>query len=349
MTIDKSRIRRILVRATNWVGDVVMMLPALEAVRDIFPASAITVLARPWVLPLFENHPAVDGVLPIDTGKGYPADLPEVVRTVARIRRSGFDLAILFQNAFEAAFISFLGGIRLRVGYNTDGRGFLLTHPVARDPRVLQGHQVQYYLSILRAVGWEAGEREPRLHVPEKAQKAAQELLVSMGIREGDFLLGLAPGAAYGPAKRWPMERFAAVGDRAASAWGAKVVLLGTEAEKGLCEALGKAMTHAPIDLSNRTGLGEAMAMIRRCRLFVSNDSGLMHIAAALNVPTVAVFGSTDPAATGPRGRNARVVRRVVECSPCLRPECPTDFRCMLAVEPEDVWKEMNALMEEPG
>ena len=126
-TIEKSEINRVLVRATNWVGDAVMNMPALEAVRENFPQSTIAVLARPWVIPLLENHPAVDQVLPLDKGKGYPADLVEILRVAGRIRKMRFDLAILFQNAFEAALLAYLGGVRFRVGYNTDGRRLLLS------------------------------------------------------------------------------------------------------------------------------------------------------------------------------------------------------------------------------
>ncbi|MBW2609146.1 MAG: lipopolysaccharide heptosyltransferase II [Deltaproteobacteria bacterium] len=346
-TIDRTRIRRILVRATNWVGDMVISLPALEAVRKNFPESTIVVMARPWVIPMLESHPAVDQVLPLRKGRGYFADLIEVIRAAGVIRRMKFDLTILFQNAFEAALLVYLGGVRFRVGYNTDGRGFLLTHTVIRNDKVLKLHQVEYYLSILRAMGWEAKTEDPVLSVSKEAMESVQALLLPEGIGRGDLLLGLSPGAIFGPAKRWPPERFAAIGDRAAEKWRAKVVVMGSPGEKEICRSVTGSMKHTPLDLCGRTTLEQAMALIKRCQFFVTNDSGLMHVAAALDVPMVAIFGSTDHVATGPRSPKARVVRHQVDCAPCLKPECPEDYQCMLGIEPDHVWNEMESLREE--
>ena len=345
-SIDKTKIRRILIRTTNWVGDLVMTTPAIEAVRRNFPESTLTVLARPWVKPLLENLPAVNHVLPLETGNGYFSHAVEIIKTARLLRRMKFDLAIIFQNAFEAALLSYLGGVRFRIGYNTDGRGFLLSHSVIRDEEVLRVHQVEYYLSLLKAMGWEAESRNPRLFVAEEDKEVIHSLLSSKGIGQDHLLLGLSPGAVYGPAKRWPAERFAAVGDWAADRWGAKIVVMGSQGEMGICGAVGHSMRHDSVNLCGRTRLGEAMALIERCQFFVTNDSGLMHIAAALNVPMVALFGSTDPVATGPRSEMARIVQKPVECAPCLKPECPTDYRCMLGIEPHDVWKEMERLRQ---
>jgi heptosyltransferase-2 len=347
ISIDKSQIHRILVRGTNWIGDVVMSLPSLEAVRANFPGRKISVLAKPWVAPLYESHPVVDEVIHYHRAAWFPRDLAEVIRTARHLHHRNFDLAILFQNAFEAAFLAFLAGIRYRVGYNTDARGFLLSHSVPRDPGVMKQHQVEYYLSILRPMGWEAPAKDPVLHVASKDEESIENLLHSHGFDGHDILLGLSPGATYGPAKRWPAERFAFIGDRAAERWGARVILMGSAAEKELCAALSQKMKHKPLDLSGLTTLGEAMALIKRSRFFVCNDSGLMHAAAALDVPTLAVFGSTDGVATGPRGKYTRMVREPVECSPCLKPECLFGhYRCLLDVTPERVWEELEDLRQ---
>lgn len=346
LPLDKSKIRRILVRATNWVGDAVMTLPALEAVRENFPHSTITVLARPWVVPMVVSHPAVDAALPFNKNRGYPWDLVETLRMGRRIRQGDFDLAILFQNAFEAAFLSFIGGVKYRVGYNTQGRGLLLSHSVIKDEEITKEHQVEYYLAILRAMGWEARSREPVLHVGHKALDSAANLLSSNGIREESFLLGLSPGAIYGPAKRWPEERFASIGDRAVKEWGAKVLVFGSKGEQDVCKGVVQSMKGNALDLSGRTSLDEALALIKLCHFFVTNDSGLMHAAAALDVPLVAVFGSTDAVATGPRGKNAKVVQHDTDCAPCLKKECPDDFRCMLDIEADEVWEAMEKLKQ---
>jgi heptosyltransferase-2 len=346
-SIDKSKIRRILVRATNWVGDAVMTLPALEALRENFPSSSITVMGKPWMLPLLEDHPAVNHIITLKKNGRFVEDLVEVMRVVREIRKNRFDLAVLFQNAFEAALLAYLGRIRFRLGYNTDGRGFLLSHKVIRSDEVLHVHQVEYYLSILRAMDWEAASRDPSLFVARRALKGAEGIMDSNGIGQGDFVVGLAPGAIFGEAKRWPAERFSKIGDWAVERWGAKILVMGSDKEMDICSALSDSMTYRPVNLCGRTTLGQAIGLISQCGFFVTNDSGLMHVAAALGVATVAIFGSTDPVATGPRGPKTKVVRHDVTCAPCLKPSCPTDFRCMLGIEPEEVWEAMQELREE--
>jgi heptosyltransferase-2 len=345
--IDKTRIRRILVRATNWVGDVVMCMPALDALRSNFPDSHIAVLARPWVAALFAHHPGVDQVIPYTRGRGFSKDLSEMIRVVRLMKSVKFDLAVLFQNAFEAALLSYLGGVTLRVGYNSDGRRLLLSHAVIRDKGILKMHQVEYYLAILRAIGWEAPAREPLLHIGQKEAETMGRLLSSNGFTEKDFIVGLSAGAIFGPAKRWPVERFAAIGDWSCERWGAKVILIGSEKDSTTCSDLARAMRHEALNVCGRTSLAEAMALIRRCRFFVSNDSGLMHVGAALGVPTVAIFGSTNPVATGPRGKWTRIVKHDFDCSPCLKPECKIGYRCLLSVETHEVWEAMEELRAE--
>ena len=344
--IDKSKIQRILIRATNWVGDVVMSMPALEAVRVNFPESRLSVLARPWVMPLFKHHPAVDEVLPLHTGKGGLSDLNAVMKAVGLIRKFRFDLTVLFQNAFQAALISYLAGIGIRVGYNTDGRGLLLSHAIPRDPEVMKQHQVEYYLQILRGVGWDAVSKDPCLFVDKRDSEHVESMLLEKGVSPDDLVLGLSPGAVFGPAKRWPAERFSTIGNRASKQWGAKVVILGSGGEKEICLNVRNDMKSPSINLCGSTTLGEAMALIKRCDLFVTNDSGLMHVAAALGVPLVAVFGSTDPTATGPRSEKARVVRSEIDCSPCLKPECSKNYRCLTDISAEEVWEALVELKE---
>lgn len=347
--IDKSEVRRILVRATNWVGDAVMSLPALEAIREDFPSSSITVLARPWVVPLFKNHPAVDLIMPYRKMRGPFGNFRELIRIAGLIRNNGYDLAILFQNAFEAAVLAYLGGVPNRIGYCGDGRRLLLTHSIVRDKEIMKGHQVEYYLYLLKAMGWSAGSREPTLYVDPKDMEEAGHIIDSEGIMEEDYILGLSPGALFGDAKRWPAERFARVGDWAYERWNAKVMVLGSGNEMDICERLCESMEHEPHNLCGRTSLGVAIGLVSRCNFFVTNDSGLMHIAASLGIPTLAVFGSTDPVATGPRGPRSRIVKHETACAPCLRPECPTNFQCMLSIQPEEVWEEMQILRRESG
>jgi len=324
------------------VGDAVMTLPALEAVRENFPSASITVLARPWVAPVFENHPAVNDLIIYRKHETLIKNLSESLRIVRAIRTNRYDLAILFQNAFEAALIVYLGRVKSRLGFDSDGRGFLLTHAIKRTNEIFSVHQVEYYLSILKAAGLKAESRNPVLHIAKKDSIRADDLLKLNGISGNDFLLGLGPGAIFGNAKRWPAERFAKIGDRAADMWKAKVIIMGSRKEKEIGTSMTLLMRNKPVDFCGKTSLGEAMGIIGRCSLFVTNDSGLMHVAAALGVPTLAIFGSTDHVATGPRGAKTRLIKHDIDCSPCLKPECPTDFKCMLSIEVEEVWNEME-------
>jgi heptosyltransferase-2 len=340
--LNKSNINNILVRATNWVGDAVMTLPALEAVRENFPSASITVLARPWVAPVFENHPAVNSILIYNRHDGIKKNISEIFHLAGIIRKNRYDLAVLFQNAFEAALLTYLGRVKYRLGFDSDGRGFLLTHKIKRSGEIFAVHQVEYYLSILKAAGLKAESRNPVLHLSEKDLAEAAKLLESKGISRGDFILGISPGAIFGNAKRWPFERFAEISDRASEKWGAKVIILGSRKEKDIGNKMAGIMRNKAADFCGNTSLGEAMGLIAGCSFFVTNDSGLMHVAAALGVPTLAIFGSTDHVATGPRGSKTKIIRHDIACSPCLKPECPTDFECMLSIGPEEVWKEME-------
>lgn len=345
--ISPGEVQKIVVRAANWVGDAVMMTPSLAALRKTFPHARITVLASPWVLPLIANHHAVDRTIIIDKGEGLFRSIRELARIISRLRNEGFDLAVLFQNAFEAALLASMGGVRYRIGYNTDGRGFLLTHKVIRDDHILEVHQVHYYLGLIEAMGWHVEGAEPGLFLNGGDIESSSQMLSSHGIEDHHFIVGLNPGATYGSAKRWPEERFATIGDRAAERWNAKVILFGSSSEKEIDLSVSRFMHHDPINLCGLTTLGQAMALIKRCNFFLTNDSGLMHIAAAFHVPLVALFGPTNPVTTGPMSRNATIVRHSLECSPCLKETCPLDHRCMLSIEPDEVWEEMERLKRE--
>jgi heptosyltransferase-2 len=294
---------------------------------------------------LFDAHPAVHDVLVLDKGKGRMRDLLEVIDASGRAKKRRFDMAVFFQNAFEAAFIAALARIPVRVGYATDSRGFLLTHPIAKADPHSGRHQVEYYLDIVRSLGWTGLSRKPRLFVTPEDLKKAEATLETLGISLGETILGMAPGAAFGPAKRWPAERFAKVADKAVEEWDARVLIFGSNGDRESCNDVASAMEARLFNLCGKTDLGEAVALISRCSMFVTNDSGLMHVASALDVPTVAIFGSTNHVATGPISNKARVVRSQVECHPCLKPECPEDFRCMLRIFPGEVFAELKQLL----
>lgn len=250
------------------------------------------------------------------------------------LRRRQFDSAVLLQNAFEAAAIASLAGIPERIGYARDGRGFLLTRaiPVPKSGEIPR-HERFYYLELLRRAGILAEMPATdfiRLEGAPAARAAGLDRFRQFGL--GEIVIGVSPGAAYGTAKRWLPERFAESANRVAGELGAGVAIFGSKDERPLCESVAAMIAGRAKNFAGETSLAEFIDLAAACRVYLTNDSGAMHIASALGVPTVAVFGATDDQATGPTGALAKVVRETVECSPCLKRECPIDHRCMTRV-----------------
>lgn len=353
-----QNLRRILVRGPNWVGDAVMSEPALTAVRRLFPSAEIVLLVKPAVADLFRGHPAVDGIL-VYEDRGAHRGLRGQWALAITLRRHRFDLAILFQNAFEAAVLAFLGGIPRRYGYATDGRRLLLSHAIPVQAGAKQRHQVHYYLDLLRPLGWDQPAAAPRLFVSPDEEAEANRRLATAGIGEADFVVGINPGSVYGGAKRWLPERFAEVADRmvrdhvGGPGRPVRVVIVGGRGEEALGGSIAARMHATPAVLSGRTSIRELTAIIKRCGLFLTNDTGPMHIAAALGVPVVAVFGPTDWRNTAPFGDRHELVRHPVDCAPCLLRECPIDHRCMTGVTVDEVYlaakRQLEAMNDERG
>jgi heptosyltransferase II len=333
----ENRYRRILVRATNWLGDAVMSVPALQALREHNPQTQISILARPWVAGLYGRESFCDELIPYEAPRGWQG-LQEKRRLAASLCARKFDCALLLQNAFEAAAIARWAGIPIRIGYDRDARGWLLTHPIPLPlAGVIPRHQRFYYLELLtraKLVSGYENDSTIRLGGAVKAAASGREHLRKVGI-EGPAI-GVSPGAAYGGAKRWLPERFAEAAVAIARERRAQVAIFGSKEEAGICVTVYQQVAAAGVTCHNFAGvtpLGEFIEMAAACELFLTNDSGAMHVASALGVPTVVVFGATDDEATGPTGDWSRVVRHSVECSPCLLRECPIDHRCMTRVE----------------
>lgn len=337
----------LLVRATNWLGDAVMTTPALAAVREGFPDARIVLLALPLVAELFRHHPDVDEVMVYERPGRHEGVLGRL-RLGGELRRRRFDGALLLQNAFDAALIAFLGRIPERAGYPTDGRRILLTLPVPLTPGILERHEVEYYLCLLDGLGIPRPVPAVlKLAVTEKEREAMAERLASLGIDRGAPIVVINPGATYGSAKRWYPERFAAVADSLAEEWGARVVVVGSAAEAPLAGEIEAAARRGVANMAGKTTVREMMAILSLSSFLVTNDSGPMHIGAALGVPLVAIFGPTDWRRTAPWSPLAKVVRVEIDCSPCRRRACDRGHECMLGVTPEMVVDAARALL--PG
>jgi heptosyltransferase II len=322
---------KILIRATNWVGDAIMALPALRAVRSRFPNAEITILARPYVAAIYKNQQVCDNMMFVDDKN----DL------VDELRAQRFDLALLLQNAFEAAWIAWRAGITERIGYARDGRSLLLTRAVA-VPKLgeIPAHEQYYYLELLRRAGWLdslPSESFIKLNVPEDSRQHAEEFLLSARVQPGSLRIAIGAGASYGSAKCWPPDRFAALANRLQAQAQADVILFGTSTEASVSSAIAAGMSHPPIDLTGKTSIDDLPALLSQCHLFIGNDSGAMHVAAAVGLPVVAVFGPTDPFGTAPVTPHCSVVQEKPHCSPCFLRRCPTDHRCMTRVTPDAV------------
>jgi heptosyltransferase-2 len=346
--LDKTGINRILIRAVNWLGDAVMTTPAIGAIRSSFPDAHITLLATPLVAEMFSPHEWINEVMIYDK-KGRHSGLAGRLRIARELRGKRFDLAILLQNAFDAALITRLARIPVRMGYRTDGRGLLLTHGCPLSGETKRLHHVEYYLRMLENFGISKASGSLSLMVTAEEERNIADLLAGGGIGRDDFLLGLNPGATYGAAKRWYPERFAAVADELCQKWGAKTVITGGPAEREIADEIAASAKTKCLNLAGRTSVRGLMALIKRCDFFITNDSGPMHIAAAFGVPLVAIFGPTDHTTTSPFSGRAVVVRQNVECAPCLLRECPTDHRCMERVTAREVINSAIRLKQEVG
>jgi heptosyltransferase-2 len=317
--LNPSSVAKLMVRATNWLGDAVISLPAIRAMRDIFPRAQLTLVARPSVAGLYARESAVDRVL-VCTGPR---------RALARrLRAENFDCAILLPNSFDAAWVAWMARIPRRIGFRRDGRGPLLTHAISvPEPGDIPRHERFYYLELLRRAGLLEkfpGHAPIRLDYIEATRAAGVGRLSALGIHGP--VVGISPGAAYGGAKRWLPERFV----EAARLLRYPAIVFGSASERSVCQQVAGPLEAR--NLAGETPLEEFIELAAACRVFLTNDSGAMHVASALAVPTVAVFGATDDTTTGPAGPLARVVREHAECSPCLLRECPIDHRCMTRV-----------------
>ncbi|HYA17471.1 MAG TPA: lipopolysaccharide heptosyltransferase II [Bryobacteraceae bacterium] len=307
---------KILVRATNWIGDAVMSLPALRALRARYPEAEISILAKPWVADLYQGW----RIIPFERFRWS---------LIRQLRAERFDLAVLFPNSFSSALVAWLAGAKRIVGYDRDARGLLIPFPIELPP---PAHERYYYLELLkraRIIEAVPEVTEIRFDGVEEARARGEALFRAAGIALP--VTGVSPGAAFGSAKRWLPERFAEVARRL----GGSVAVFGSAAEKGLCEEVARLAGGK--SFAGATSLRQFIDMVAACRVFLCNDSGAMHIAYAAGVPSVTVFGPTNEFATGPTGSSAVIVREPVECAPCGLRECPIDHRCMTRVTVDHV------------
>jgi heptosyltransferase-2 len=344
---------RVLVRTPNWIGDVVIATASLACLRQALPGARISALAKPWVIPVLRYNPDIDEIIHYDRA-GLHRGFAGMLRLCRYLRGRDFAAAVLLQRAIEAALIAFLARIPIRMGYSTDGRGWLLTHKAKSAKAEFLIPRMEHDLKLLEGFGMKPRRRELVLPLGPEQKQRAWELLGEFGAGPGDRLFAMSPGSvggAHARGKRWYPERFAALAGKLAAAYGARGILLGASHERELGEEIVR-MASVPglVNLAGRTSLDEAIALTGFCGLFATNDSGLMHVAAALDVPLVAVFGPTDPRKTAPWSKRAALVRNEeLDCCGCKPEKCRFDHECMSGISVDRVFLAAERLVEETG
>lgn len=345
--LKSENIGRIVVRGTNWVGDAVMTVPALRSLRRLFPSAHITLATRSWAKGLFADAEFLDDLL-VHEGSG----LKSVVHQVRHWQKGSFDLAVLFPNSLESALVASLARVPARIGYAADGRQRLLTHPLGLPEWRSSRHEVFYYLNIIseleRLIGghgsWQS-QPDGSIRLNETRKSEARDFLRLKGVRDGRPLIALCPGSTNSRAKRWPSERYAALGDRFVKELGAEVLLIGSAAESEVSFEVNRGMRNQPVILTGETDLAQLVGILGVVDLLVTNDTGPSHIASSLERPTLVIFGPTNPLTTRPFSSAGDIVRHPPDCAPCMLRDCPIDHRCMTAISPDEVFERAQAML----
>ena len=347
-SVQAESIKRVVVRGTNWVGDSVMTIPALRALRRVLPDAHITLVIRPGAKGIFSEVDFSDDIIVYNRKNAL-----SVIPQIREWRRRKFDLAVLFQNAFEAALIPFLANVPLRLGYATESRQALLTHPLPLPEWRSSKHEVFYYLYLVTALeqmlygSSTICEATPdtSIQLSEARKTEAAELLRAYGVSEDDAVVAICPGSINSRAKRWPAEYYATLADRLIESK-RRVVLIGSKDELDVTEAVTRRMQRQPVVLTGKTTLDQVTGVLDRADLIVTNDTGPAHIGAALGRPTIVIFGPTNPLTTRPFSPDAEVLRHPPDCAPCMLRDCPIDHRCMTAITVDEVFERSQALLK---
>ena len=331
--IDDTHIpHRIVIRMPNWLGDAVMALPAAAAVRAAYPSTHIAVAAIATVAPMFEERNAIAPQEVVVVEKHNEAE---------RLRPGRYDTAILLPNSVRTAWAARQGGIAHRWGFSAGARRLLLTRAIPRPRREV--HQTEYYSTLVRGLDIPVADSQPFINATDETRGRAARLLGDMR----SPVVGFAPGAAYGHAKRWPPERVADVVTRLVREHDASCVMVGAVGDRETARAVESSLPAGVrlVNLVGRTDLRLLIGVLAHCDAFVSNDSGAMHLAAAAGIPVTAIFGPTKERVTAPIGSHDVLLHKVF-CRPCMLRECPIDHRCMTRITPDDVFRSVERRLE---
>lgn len=327
--------KKIIIRAPNWVGDSTLALPAMANLKRNFPESELWLAANDWVRDLFRKENYLEGIISLPQQNS----LKNLNFSARKLKDFNFDLGILLTNSFGSALLFCLARIPQRWGYKKDGRGFLLTKRVPIRNPVGRYHQAQYYLDLLSGLGLKNYSTELNLSLDQQELDRVKEWFESLHIDTTRPLVIFNPGAYYGPAKRWPASKYSKLASLLQEKNRAQIIIIGSETEVPLAERIAADMSERPFILAGQTSLSQLAAILSLGSVFISNDSGPMHIANALKIPVIALFGPTEPLRTGPYQNPYILFHKGAPCWPCLYRVCPYDHRCMVSITANEVFE----------
>ena len=330
--------RNILIRMPNWLGDLVMAAPILEDVRKKWPEATITAMCQANAGVLLECNPFINEIYRFKKPNGW-IHRSQHSTIIETLRRGEYDLGILLTNSFSSAWWFWRGHVENRIGFACNGRSLLLNKAPPFPKNKESQHLVLTYKALLEPIGIPISTTPPKLYLSPDEKKAAQQLLQSKGYDTNSaILIGINPGAAFGSAKCWLPDRFHAVAEKLLKDPRITLAFFGDSVGMPLVNEICKGLSSRAINFAGKTTIRELMALIGSCNVLLTNDSGPMHIASALSVPLVALFGSTSDVKTGPYS-GGTVIHKHADCSPCYQRVCPIDFRCMKQIEAEEVYQ----------
>ncbi len=336
--------KNIIVRMPNWIGDLVMATPVLAELRRAYPHARITAMARVPLCELLRDDPQIDELFCFSKGSSF-SRYSDKKGVVEKLRRDRYDLGVLLTHSFSSAWWFWQSKITARLGYECNGRGLLLTHSLPLPDKVHTQHLVITYKALLEPLGITPTDASPRIFLNDKELFDARLLLQQHGVREDSLVVGINPGASYGSAKCWLPERFREVTERLLQEDNLFIVYFGDHMSASVVKEICQGLPARVINLAGLTSLRELACIICVCDVLLTNDSGPMHLAAAVNTPIIALFGSTNEQVTGPY-RKGRVIHKHVDCSPCYQRVCPIDFRCMKRIEADEVFDAIHEVLE---
>ena len=344
--MDK-RYKNILIVRLDRLGDVLLSTPAIKSVRNAYPNSRISVMVRPYCEDVVRGNPYLDEVIIYDKGgkeKGISGNLSFILN----LRRRNFDLALILHPTARSHIITFLSGIPERVGYDKK-LGLLLTKKVPHAKQFGLRHEIDYTLDLLRYIGIEAPEKELYMPVRGASEEKVRNIFTENGLSENDIIIALNPAASCA-SKRWPEKKFAELGDKLADKYKVRIVIVSGAEDKVYADSVSRLMRSPSLNLSGITTVSDLASVLKRAALFISNDSGPVHMACALGRPVIAIFGRSDrglsPKRWGPVGRSDVVLHKDVECHKCLAHNCKIGFKCLEAITVDDALAAASGILK---